>query len=127
MKYLDYEKVLAAFLRTTGISENEFRHSLLIENAEIFVISHLSVPPEQLTAEQLSLCEQAAAAVAVYDYTFELCLKRVPVMSENGEVTMKTLADRADLAAVRELRRDSLNRLVTAGIGSSESFAFIKV
>ncbi len=127
MRYLGYEDILASFLRATGMKEEEFRHISLIETAEAFVLSHLNIEPEQLNDMQKILCEQAAAAVAVYDYCFELCLKERPVMSENGEVSIKCGCGADALAAAKERRDDALSRLVKAKIGAPESFAFLMV
>lgn len=126
MNYLNYDGVLAQFLRITGMRAEDFSHISLLENAENYVISHLSVTPETLTEDRLSACEYAAAAVAVYDYAFELCLKERRVMSDTGEVS----AERADgslIDTARAMREDALRQLAALGIAEHGGFAFMGV
>ncbi|MCD8095929.1 MAG: hypothetical protein LUE12_07360 [Ruminococcus sp.] len=126
MQYLSFDNVKEIFLRTTGVSEDDFEHSQLLENAEDFVLSHLSVSYDELTSVQVSLCEYAAAAVAVYDYSFELYLRQQAVMSESGEVTL-TRADKYQLEASGRMRSNALKQLYCAEIAEPKDFAFIKI
>lgn len=126
MNYFNYDGVAENFMRITGISANDFAHSALLENAADYVVTHLSVSPESLNENQLLLCEYAAAAVAVYDYAFELCLKDRPVMSENGNVTLRN-EDSSLLEKARLLRSEALNRLSAADLTEPQNFAFMGV
>lgn len=126
MKILDHDKVLAHFLRMTGMEAEDFSHAALFDNAESFLLSHLNVSGESLDAGQTALCEYAAAAVAVYDHAFELCLRERRVMSETGEVVLKR-EDRSALETAAELRQNAMRLLASAGIADIGDFAFMGV
>lgn len=126
MKYLDHDRVLEQFLRITGMRAEDFSHTALLENAEGYVISHLCASADQLDDSGRAYCEYAAAAVAVYDYAFELCLKEKRVMSETGEVALKR-EDGGLLETAAELRANALRQLEQCGLAEYGDFAFIGV
>jgi hypothetical protein len=113
-------------MRITGMAASDFSQSAILENAADYIVSHLSVSPDTLNDRQLSLCEYAAAAVAVYDYSFELCIKKLPVMSENGEVSVQR-EDSALIDKARILRKNALDGLAAAGLSQLSDFAFMGV
>jgi hypothetical protein len=126
VEYLNYDSVLSHFLRLTGMTEVEFSHYTLVCNGADYVISRLCVNPDTLTDSQKSLCEYAAATAAVYDYSFELCLRKKEVMSDTGNVSLET-ADSKTIDAARTLRQSAFARLSAAGIAKPQNFAFMGV
>lgn len=126
MKYLDYDKTLNQFLRMTGIPMIEFSYADLLDTAEEYVISHLSESAENLSEIQLSACEYAAAAVAAYDYAFEVCLKDRRVMSDTGEVSLQK-ENRELIKTASELKKNALKQLTFFGIAELDDFAFLGV
>ena len=126
MEYLNYDRVKARFLSVTGMPADEFTEGSIFDNAEQFVLSHLSKPPEELDRHELKLCEYAAAAVAVYDHCMILRLTDRPVMSETGKVTAHR-EQKDIMQAAAELRREAFGQLTAAGIAAPLEFAFIEV
>lgn len=126
MEYLSYERVKSRFLSVTGMPAEGLAEGSIFDNAEQFVISHLTVSPETLSEEQLKLCEYAAAAVAVYDHSMTLCLTERPVMSESGSVNIQR--EKQDIiAAAAQLRREAFGQLTAAGLAAPLDFAFVGV
>ena len=126
MEYLSYERVKSRFLSVTGMPAERLAEGSIFDNAEQFVISHLTVSPETLSEEQLKLCEYAAAAVAVYDHSMTLCLTERPVMSESGSVNIQR--EKQDIiAAAAQLRREAFGQLTAAGLAAPLDFAFVGV
>lgn len=126
MKYLNYDRIKSRFLAFTGSEAGKSVAAQLFDDAEEFVLEHLNVSPEQLDEGQKSLCEYAAAAVAVYDHSVMLSIAERPVMSKHGEVSIAA-ADSSVLSAASELRKEALERLSAAGLTEPHGFAFIGV
>ncbi len=126
MDYLDYDRVKARFLSVTGMPAEEFSEGSIFDNAEQFVLSHITKAPGELTAGELRLCEYAAAAVAVYDHSVTLWLTERPVMDMTGKVSAQR--EKQDIVrAAAELRREAFGQLTAAGLAAPLEFAFIGV
>lgn len=126
MEYFDYDRVKQRFLSVTGMPADDFPEGSIFDNAEQFLLSHLTADPAALTQPQLRLCENAVAAVAVYDCCMTARLARRPVMSENGMVTaQRGTKDITD--AARAFRSDAFGQLTAAGLAQPVDFAFMGV
>jgi hypothetical protein len=110
----------------TGITAEEFSHSALICTGADYVIEHLLKSPEELDDGEKALCEYAAATAAVYDYSFELCIKQTRVMSGEGTVSLQR-ADRAVRDSAYAMRCAAFSRLAAAGLIRARDFAFMGV
>lgn len=126
MEYLNYDRVKNRFLSVSGAHGEDFSDVGIFDIAEQYVLSRITVPPEKLDERGLKLCENAAAAVAVYDRCISLCLAERPVMSETGEVSVKC-RDSGIISRAEQLRREAFIQLSAAGLAAPYDFAFMGV
>lgn len=115
VKYLNFDNVKTVFMRTMGMEGEDFCHTDILENAEKLLLLKINRSGSALDSEQKELCEYAAACCAVYECSFEACLKEQAVMSENGEVKLKRAG--TELVAAAELmRKNAFEKLAAAGL-----------
>ena len=126
MEYLNYDRVKRRFLSVIGMPAEDFDEDRLFDMAEQYVVSHLTADITTLGSRELTLCENAAAAVAVYDYTLTRCLARRPVMSENGTVSAQR-EDYSIMSAASQLRREAFGQLAASSLADLTDFAFVGV
>lgn len=82
MAEISIENIKTLFCRITGESVEGFGYSDLISNSAGHIKSSLTV--EALDEAGAARCEYAAAAAAVYAYTFEKTQSDRVMLSENG-------------------------------------------
>lgn len=126
MEYLNFDRVRSRFLSVSGARGEDHSDVGVFDLAEEYVLGRINIPPEQLDGRGLKLCENAAAAVAVYDRCIALCLAERPVMSETGEVSVE-YRDSRIISHAEQLVRDAFIALSAAGLAAPYDFAFMGV
>lgn len=79
---MNNENIKMLFCRITGTNVDKFPYSDLIEKAAVSVEERLSREPSSQI--EISRCEYAAAAQAVYEYAVEKSLSDRILLTENG-------------------------------------------
>ena len=122
---MDTNTVIQMFCDITGVAPEDFDYGQLVTNGETLVLSRLSVPESDIDATGILCCEFAAAASAAYEYACIKAAEELPVMSENGEASIRRGFPEL-VTDMKKLRDSAFEVLAAAGL-TGGGFAFVAV